>query len=704
MQIIPQRIGTKIPLAMALFGCIVALAIAAQLPPRIETFVRKAAIAESQTNVDQIKSLRAYYTRNVVAPVLATGGVDAHYQHDGDDTRIPLPATMVHELSERFSKSGRELRLFSTAPFPNRVGRTLDAFELNAWEHFEKTDAPVYWRTEIVADREILRVAVADTMTEMACVECHNTHPESPKRDWKLGDVRGVLELQVDLTENLEAARHFSWLLASVLIAVAFAGSLGLFVYMRRILLSPMNQISSAAMAYAGGDFSASLTGTDRGDEIGILASSLKRFREQSVEVAAARAAQDNERRLQEILERSPAGISITRHTSGERLYTNGRFNEMLTGDPSVSVVDMKIEDSFADTKKLESIQRTLVENGYSHDTESLRKRTDGTTWWCLQSWRPIKLWGGDAFICWHFDISERRAAEEIVKQSEARINSILENSPMGIAIVSNDSGRRLYSNPRFNEMITGDKEASTLDLDVSKSFENAAVLENLRNEIIAHEFDYAAEIERIRTDGSRFWCLHDWKPIGGWGEGAYICWHVDITERKTSERELDDQRAVLQIILESVNQSVVLYDANKRLSMWNHHYPETLELPAEELTRGRPLADLIRLLASRGIYGEEDIESAIETRITSLWNGMRGTDISFGGDRHFDVQSVLTEDGGLVITFTDISERKKTERIITNALALINESIQYASRIQRSVLPTPEQMASALGETMVIW
>ena len=30
-----------------------------------------------------------------------------------------------------------------------------------------------------------------------ACVDCHNTHPESPKRDWRVGDVRGIQEVTI---------------------------------------------------------------------------------------------------------------------------------------------------------------------------------------------------------------------------------------------------------------------------------------------------------------------------------------------------------------------------------------------------------------------------------------------------------------------------------------------------------------------------
>jgi adenylate cyclase len=40
----------------------------------------------------------------------------------------------------------------------------------------------------------VLRYATARRMKE-SCVACHNTHPLSPKKDWQVGDVRGVLEI-----------------------------------------------------------------------------------------------------------------------------------------------------------------------------------------------------------------------------------------------------------------------------------------------------------------------------------------------------------------------------------------------------------------------------------------------------------------------------------------------------------------------------
>jgi adenylate cyclase len=41
-----------------------------------------------------------------------------------------------------------------------------------------------------------------------SCVLCHNTHPDTPRRDWKVGDVRGVLELIRPLDRDIERTRR----------------------------------------------------------------------------------------------------------------------------------------------------------------------------------------------------------------------------------------------------------------------------------------------------------------------------------------------------------------------------------------------------------------------------------------------------------------------------------------------------------------
>src|SRR5262249_56039219 len=54
---------------------------------------------------------------------------------------------------------------------------------------------------------------IAPVIMGQACVNCHNSHPESPKLDWKVGDVRGIQEVAISqpIGNNIFA---FKYLLA----------------------------------------------------------------------------------------------------------------------------------------------------------------------------------------------------------------------------------------------------------------------------------------------------------------------------------------------------------------------------------------------------------------------------------------------------------------------------------------------------------
>ena len=78
---------------------------------------------------------------------------------------------------------------------PNRLdGGPHDAFERDALKHLRAKPDDPYYRFEDNKGRLVLRYATARVMQE-SCVQCHNSHPDSPKTNWKKGDVRGVLEL-----------------------------------------------------------------------------------------------------------------------------------------------------------------------------------------------------------------------------------------------------------------------------------------------------------------------------------------------------------------------------------------------------------------------------------------------------------------------------------------------------------------------------
>ena len=149
--------------------------------------------------IDQYKTLRGYYVKSIIKKVKGNDtGLKISYDHKTMTDGIPLPATLIHDMSELLSKKSGEnvkLKLYSDHPFPNRKNRTLDNFGKQALAYFKNDPDSVFVKQEKFEGMAVVRVAVADKMVAQACVNCHNTRPDTPKNDWKLNDVRGVLEV-----------------------------------------------------------------------------------------------------------------------------------------------------------------------------------------------------------------------------------------------------------------------------------------------------------------------------------------------------------------------------------------------------------------------------------------------------------------------------------------------------------------------------
>ena len=107
-------------------------------------------------------------------------------------------------------------RLYSNHPFPWRSeSSTLDEFEKRAIQQLSDSPGEPYYEFEKSPDGGYLRYATADIMRP-ACVRCHNLHPQSPKRDWKVGDLVGVLEISMPMRMPVkEIMKSFDFLLIS---------------------------------------------------------------------------------------------------------------------------------------------------------------------------------------------------------------------------------------------------------------------------------------------------------------------------------------------------------------------------------------------------------------------------------------------------------------------------------------------------------
>ena len=145
---------------------------------------------------DALEELRTLYTSEVVERVRARG-IEVTHDYQEKKGAIPLPLTFSMMIWERIATNaqGARSRLYSDLPFPWRKdGGPRDDFEKKALEFLRNHPAESFSRIEAFEGRESIRYATADIMRP-SCVQCHNTHPQTPKTDWKSGDVRGVLEV-----------------------------------------------------------------------------------------------------------------------------------------------------------------------------------------------------------------------------------------------------------------------------------------------------------------------------------------------------------------------------------------------------------------------------------------------------------------------------------------------------------------------------
>ncbi|MDD9941815.1 MAG: methyl-accepting chemotaxis protein [Myxococcales bacterium] len=235
----------------------------------IETATRNAT-----RTIRGFRTLRGYYTRNVVKPVKASGALSVHYEH-GQDGAIPLPATMIHELSEELSQQqdGIELKLFSRYPFPNRASRKLDEYQRQALDYLERSPEETFVRVQEMNGRTVVRVAQADTLQAQACVGCHNSHPETPRTGWALGDVRGVLEVAAPIESDLR--RNDALVKQTERYALLGYGILAIFVALvLYVIRRRLRVVRDFAALTATGDLSRAIESAKWRDEVGVVRSS----------------------------------------------------------------------------------------------------------------------------------------------------------------------------------------------------------------------------------------------------------------------------------------------------------------------------------------------------------------------------------------------------------------------------------------------
>jgi tRNA A-37 threonylcarbamoyl transferase component Bud32 len=201
-----RRWCRRYPLAVCLFLAVVFGSSAAllYLSRLSDQFVQQTALESARAEAAMLDENWRFYSERVDGLNYKKTKVRFSEHYAKDDAAMPLPATYAIDIAERISRNDPNVqaRIYSHYPWPGRVGGgPRDDFEGRALEWLEANNGRGEQRF-----REYHEISEKDgerwlwyarpRVMEKSCLSCHNdTKGKSPKTNWQVGDVGGVIKI-----------------------------------------------------------------------------------------------------------------------------------------------------------------------------------------------------------------------------------------------------------------------------------------------------------------------------------------------------------------------------------------------------------------------------------------------------------------------------------------------------------------------------
>jgi PAS domain S-box-containing protein len=183
-------------------------------------------------------------------------------------------------------------------------------------------------------------------------------------------------------------------------------------------------------------------------------------------------------------------------------------------------------------------------------------------------------------------DISERRSAEEALRESEQLYRTIVETAP-GMLIICDSYGKNLYVSSNCKN-ITGYTQEELIGKFVWWVHEDdtprmkALLKDTLENQISGHNVKFKG----IKKDGEIWYGSQSWEPIKD-SQGTmieFVIQVIDITDSKKMEETLKQSENRFSDIINNLPDATLVIDPNGKVIAWNKAIEEMTGVKARDM------------------------------------------------------------------------------------------------------------------------